>query len=166
VNETIGTDAVFDVFATEARPGLLWLAFTLCHNWHEAEDLVQITLWRIFRHWPGLHDLGHLQGYTRRTLINAYLASRRTSRWSSEVLVAATPEPPPAEGHIDERLILMAAVRHLPPSQQQIVAMRYWADLSVGQTASALGCSVGNVTSQTTRALRSLRVFLDETGGR
>ena len=35
--------------------------------------------------------------------------------------------------------------------------LRYFVDLSVEQTAQALGCSTGNVKSQTARALRKLR---------
>jgi DNA-directed RNA polymerase specialized sigma24 family protein len=42
--------------------------------------------------------------------------------------------------------------------------MRYWADLSVDQTAELLGCSPGNVKSQSARALDKLRVVLGESG--
>ncbi|MEU3498611.1 sigma factor-like helix-turn-helix DNA-binding protein [Kitasatospora cineracea] len=35
--------------------------------------------------------------------------------------------------------------------------MRYYCDLSVEQTAAELGCSSGNVKSQSSRALEALR---------
>lgn len=158
----IDADVGFDTFATDVRAGLLRQAYRLCLDWHESEDLVQATLWRIFRHWAALNDQAHLHGYARRTLINVYLASRRAVRRSCEILVDAVPESPHAESQTEERLVLVAALRRLPPSQQQIVTMRYLADLSVGQTASVLGCTAGNVTSQATRALRSLRSFMDD----
>jgi DNA-directed RNA polymerase specialized sigma24 family protein len=42
------------------------------------------------------------------------------------------------------------------------VILRYWADQSVDQTAALLGCTPGNVKSQSARALDKLRVLLDE----
>ncbi len=35
--------------------------------------------------------------------------------------------------------------------------LRYWLDLTEAQAAATLGCSVGNVKSQTSRALAKLR---------
>jgi DNA-directed RNA polymerase specialized sigma24 family protein len=45
------------------------------------------------------------------------------------------------------------------------VVLRYWEDLSEGQVAEALGCSVGNVKSQVSRALTKLRAHADLIGG-
>ena len=50
----------------------------------------------------------------------------------------------------------------LPPKARVVVVMRYWADLSVDQTAELLGCSPGNVKSQSARALSKLRPMLDD----
>ena len=38
-----------------------------------------------------------------------------------------------------------------------MVVLRYWLDLSETETAAALGCSVGTVKSQASRALAALR---------
>ena len=43
-----------------------------------------------------------------------------------------------------------------------MVVLRYWADMSVEQVAAALGCSPGNVKSQSSRALGKLRVVLGD----
>jgi DNA-directed RNA polymerase specialized sigma24 family protein len=42
------------------------------------------------------------------------------------------------------------------------VVLRYWADLSVEQLAAVLGCSPGNVKSQSARALDKLRAVLGD----
>jgi DNA-directed RNA polymerase specialized sigma24 family protein len=40
--------------------------------------------------------------------------------------------------------------------------LRYWEDLSVEQVADLLGCSTGNVKSQSARALDKLRAVLGD----
>ena len=41
-----------------------------------------------------------------------------------------------------------------------MLVLRFWEDLSVEQTAEALGCSTGNVKSQSARGLTRLRELL------
>ena len=60
------------------------------------------------------------------------------------------------------RRALMAALEKLPPRQRACVVLRYFEDLDVAATASALGCSQGTVKSQTSRALDSLRSMFSE----
>ncbi len=45
----------------------------------------------------------------------------------------------------------------LPPRQRQVVAARFYADLSVTDTAVAMGCAEGTVKSLTSKALANLR---------
>ncbi|WP_232795073.1 sigma-70 family RNA polymerase sigma factor [Kitasatospora sp. NRRL B-11411] len=54
-------------------------------------------------------------------------------------------------------LDLREALATLPPRQRATVVLRYYCDLTVEQTAAELGCSSGNVKSQSSRALESLR---------
>jgi RNA polymerase sigma factor (sigma-70 family) len=62
----------------------------------------------------------------------------------------------------EERIVVLAALDTLPPKSRAVVVLRYWADLSVDQVAEVLGCSAGNVKSQSARALDKLRVVLGE----
>jgi sigma-70-like protein len=61
--------------------------------------------------------------------------------------------------------MVLAALAMLPPRSRAVVVLRYWADLSVDQVAVILGCSPGNVRSQSARALAKLRVLLGDAGG-
>ena len=56
----------------------------------------------------------------------------------------------------------MRALADLPPRQRACVVLRYFEDLTVADTAAALGCSEGTVKSQTSRALDSLRSMFED----
>jgi DNA-directed RNA polymerase specialized sigma24 family protein len=60
------------------------------------------------------------------------------------------------------RMVLLDALATLPPRSRAVVVLRYWADLSVDQAAAVLGCSPGNVKSQSARALDRLRAVLGD----
>jgi RNA polymerase sigma factor (sigma-70 family) len=55
---------------------------------------------------------------------------------------------------------MVQALAELPVRQREVVVLRFFADLSVEQTATALGCSTGTVKSYTSRALARLRNVL------
>jgi RNA polymerase sigma-70 factor (sigma-E family) len=138
-----------------------WLhreAYRLCRDWHEAEDLVQVTLWRVYRRWERLTEQEQLTAYTRRTLLHAYLSEHRRPRWKYEISQPQLPDTGgPAPTHaVEERVTLAAGLNRLGPRQRAVVVLRFYADLSVEQTAAAMGCSTGTVTSQTHRALNAL----------
>jgi RNA polymerase sigma factor (sigma-70 family) len=57
---------------------------------------------------------------------------------------------------------LAAAVGRLPRRDREIVALRYFAELSEAETAQALRCPVGTVKSRLSRALRRLRTEMVE----
>jgi DNA-directed RNA polymerase specialized sigma24 family protein len=56
---------------------------------------------------------------------------------------------------------VLDALVTLPPKGRAVVVLRYWADQSIEQVAATLGCSTGNVKSQSARALAKLRELLD-----
>lgn len=56
----------------------------------------------------------------------------------------------------------------MPPKQRAVLVMRFFEGLDVTGAAQALGCSEGNVKSQTARGLANLKQVLErevETNG-
>ena len=84
------------------------------------------------------------------------------ARFSPTGFPSARSEPPAPE----TRIVVLNALATLPPKSRAVVVLRYWADLSVEQVAAALGCSPGNVKSQSARALDKLRVVLGDVDDR
>ncbi|MER7443534.1 sigma-70 family RNA polymerase sigma factor [Micromonospora avicenniae] len=85
----------------------------------------------------------------------------RRLRWSRVVLGASPPERRTEPSDPTERLTLVAALRQVPPRQRAVLVLRYFQDLSVEDTARALGCSAGTVKSQAAKGLAALRAVLD-----
>lgn len=151
----------FAEFAEAASLQLRRTAFLLCGNWHTAEDLVQTTLAKVFVSWRKIRRRDAVRAYAARTLVNTYLADKRSKR-TSEILTDRLPERP-AEPHAPEtRMVVLSALATLPPRARAVVVLRYWDDLSVEQVAAVLGCSQGNVKSHAAWALGKLRAVLDE----
>lgn len=150
----------FSEFAEAAAPRLRRTAFLLCGDWHTAEDLVQSALAKVFVAWRRIQRQDAAHAYATRTLMNCYLSDRRLKR-PVEILTDQLPESQSTAPGPETRLVVLAALATLPPKARAVVVLRYWMDLSIDDVASLLGCSTGNVRSQSTRALAKLRDELE-----
>lgn len=153
-------EAEFEGFVQAIRHWLRREAYDICGDWHEADDLVQMALCKVYQRWDRLDRRTELGAYARRVVVRSFLTERRRSRWRHEVatLVAADAVlAPGSHTAVDDRALLLPALQRLGARQRAVVTLRFLRDFSVEQTAQALGCSTGTVTSQTVRALETLR---------
>jgi RNA polymerase sigma-70 factor (sigma-E family) len=152
-------DQAFSGFAVSARGRLRRTAYLLCGDWDRAADHTQEALIRVYVNWPRLERNGGEMAYARTAVVSAFLdASRKRSSRERPV----TPDATVASSEdvakaVTDREALMTALSALPEGQRACVVLRYFEDLDVRETAAVLGCSEGNVKSQTSRALASLR---------
>lgn len=140
-------------------PALVRYATALCGNPTEGEELVQSALVRVALRWPFVRDKDNPDGYVRRAIVNGYLTTWRRVR-SRETLVDEVPETATtADGTagVDEVMTVRRALAGLPPRQRAVLVLRYLEDRSEQETAELLGCSVGTVKSQASKALAKLR---------
>jgi RNA polymerase sigma-70 factor (sigma-E family) len=154
-------EGAFRGFAVTRRPSLRRTAFLLCGDWHQADDLVQTALVKLYVSWPRIRASEPPDGYTHRILVRCFLDERRRP-WRRESPVETLEETGAAAHPTDELLDLRAALARLPRRQRATLLMRFWLDASVAQTAEALGCSEGTVKSQTARAVNTLRELLGD----
>ncbi|GIG91718.1 SigE family RNA polymerase sigma factor [Plantactinospora endophytica] len=135
-------------------------AYLLCRDWHTADDLVSITLGKLYRHWRRVRAMESVDGYVRGMLTNAWLDECRRP-WRRE---KATDDPPDSadqtvhEYALSDREMLLDLLRQLPPRRRAVVVLRFYCDLSVEETAQVLGISTGTVKSQAARGLEHLRL--------
>lgn len=151
----------FERFAARVSPALLRSAYLLSGDRGHAEDLLQTTLWRTAQHWEEIHRSP--DAYAHQVLVNLSRDRRRDlgRRPEEAALGESTAEP---ARDVSERLIerdaMTRAVRRLPRRQREVLVLRFFLDLSVGETAVALGASEGAVKSHTARALVRMRQLL------
>jgi len=152
-------DAEFEAYVAAARPRLRRLAYSLCGDWHAADDVVQTALAKLYVVWPRVARASDQDAYVRRTVARTTIdESRRPWRRERSGL----------DGH--DRAIeevspphdLIGALQRLPEMQRKTVVLRHWLGLSVAETARDLGISEGTVKSHTSRALAALHELLDE----
>jgi RNA polymerase sigma-70 factor (sigma-E family) len=151
----------FTEFVAASGARLRRTAFMLCGNWHTAEDLTQTALAKVFASWRRIGRPDSVHAYAERTLVNTYLAHRRT-RSARELVTSQLPEHPVEPAGADLRLVVLDALAQLGPRARAAVILRYWEDLSVDQVAALMGCSPGTVKSLCSRALDKLRPLLGD----
>jgi RNA polymerase sigma-70 factor (sigma-E family) len=154
-------DRAFAEYFAARSDAMRGTAYLLCGDWHRAEDLTQLAFTKLYLAWERVSRHDVLDGYTRRTLVRTFLDERRRGWFRRELVTDAPPErADPARGRAEERLVLLDALREVPPRQRAVLVLRYWEDLSVEETAELLGCSTGTVKSQASRGLDALRSAL------
>jgi RNA polymerase sigma-70 factor (sigma-E family) len=146
----------FEEFVAAAGDRLLRTAYLLTRDHALAEDLLQTALTRSWSAWRRID--GDAEPYVRKVLVNTY-ASWWRRKWNGEHPTEVLPDVThdPLDGHA-ERRDLWSALGRLPRRQRAAVVLRYYEGLTEVETADVLGCSVGTVKSQTSRALAKLRV--------
>jgi RNA polymerase sigma-70 factor (ECF subfamily) len=60
--------------------------------------------------------------------------------------------------------IIEKEIEKLPPRQREAFLMRYWEDMDIAETASAMGCSEGSVKTHCSRATHVLAAALKAKG--
>jgi RNA polymerase sigma-70 factor (sigma-E family) len=152
-------------FVTAKAGQLFKVAYFICGNWHDAQDLLQTSLAKLYVAWHRIERIETADAYARKILLRTYLSQRRLKR-SSELAVdmhdlgARLVEP--GTDH-ELHLTLITALRQLPPRNRTVVVLHYLEGHSLAAIADLLGISESAVKSLNTRSLRQLRAQLGDT---
>jgi RNA polymerase sigma-70 factor (sigma-E family) len=153
----------FEEFAQARSPHLLRSAWLLCGDVHQAEDLVQETLAKVYVRWHRRVGgrIDNPAAYTQTALVRTFLSARR--RKSSRELPYAEPpdaEHPDSAPSTDLQLQVAEALSGLAPADRAVLVLRYLEDRSVTDVAHLLGVSEGAVRNRSMRALDRVRPLL------
>mgnify|MGYP000179747658 CR=1 FL=1 len=150
----------FDEFVLARSSGLLRTAYLVCGDRHQAEDVLQTALAKLYLSWDKVRDRGAVDAYVRRIIVNETTSSWRRPWHRRERATDVLPETATHHDTYDDggSAALWDVVRSLPPQARAVVVLRYFEDLTEAQTAQVLGCSVGTVKSQASKAFAKLRI--------
>lgn len=156
-------DAAYVEFVAARQAHFRRIAYALCGDWTQAEDLLQVALIKLYLAWPRVKRDGREEAYVRKILVRANIDETRRP-WRRERPVEALPEradpPPPDCDHGG----LLEALLELPLMQRRTVILRHWLGLSVEETAAELGIATGTVKTHSARALDRLQLTLTKEG--
>jgi RNA polymerase sigma-70 factor (sigma-E family) len=151
-------DEEFSAYMAARQPSLMRTAYLLTGDRHQAEDLVQTSLAKLYLAWDRVHDRESIDGYVRRILVNENNSLWRRAWKRREVATDRLPEAATRDTYDEGRSsALWDIVQTLPRKARAVVVLRYYEELTEAETADLLGISIGTVKSQTSRALAALR---------
>lgn len=152
-------DAEFTAFVQARWNALYRTAYLMVGEHAAAEDLVQTALSKAYVSWAKVSAARSPDAYVRTILVNTATSWFRRRSWSERPTdrfpEVATDTAGVAEA--DDRDWLLHELAKLPLRQRTAVVLRFYDDLSVAETAAAMGCGEGSVKRQTHLALNKLR---------
>ncbi|GAB6897193.1 sigma-70 family RNA polymerase sigma factor [Kineosporia succinea] len=160
-----GHDALLDALVAEHARALLAYTESLINDHYLAEDIVQETLIRAWRH-AGVLDSskGSVRGWLLTVARNLAIDRVRSASSRHEsVGTEHRPEPLPGGVHPDHADQVVATqvtddlLRHLTPEHRDVIRATCLNGLTAKETALALGIPVGTVKSRRHYALSVLR---------
>jgi RNA polymerase sigma-70 factor (sigma-E family) len=157
--------ALEQLYAAHWR-SLVRLAVLLVRDHGLAEEIVQDAFVAVHDRWHRLRDPGRGLAYLRQAVVNRARSALRhravvERHAASERAVTRTRAGADDDALVTERrTAVLAAMQALPDRQREVLALRYYADLSEAEIADALGISRGSVKSHASRGAAALRTTL------
>jgi RNA polymerase sigma-70 factor (sigma-E family) len=145
---------------------LVRLASLLVEDLGTCEELVQDAFVAVLSRSAAVREPARAPAYLRSAVLNgarSHLrrgAVRRRPRPSEAVEEQRSPESSTLVA--DEHAAVLAALRSLPDRQREVLALRYYLDLTEAEIAATLGIAPGTVKTHAQRGLAALHVALED----
>ncbi len=179
-----GDKAAFSELVQRYGHSVLGYLYHMTGNRDQAEDLFQETFKKVHEKghtFRGEHFKSWLFTIATRTAIDAGRRRRRANTISLNQEVDCGPQdgptlaavtvaedaPDPAEEMIreEQKMQVRQAIEALPVRQRATLVLAYYQQLSYREVARVLGCSIGTVKTQMSRALGTLARKLPDSVG-
>ncbi|MFF9580482.1 sigma-70 family RNA polymerase sigma factor [Streptomyces achromogenes] len=159
---------VRELYAEHGTALLAYAARRLGNDLHRAQDLVQETAVRAWRHGPALTlSADGIRPWLFRVLRNLVIDEHRARAARPDVLHELDDVVVPVADGTDRALtaqVVREALTELTAQQREILHLTYFRGLSVTQVSECLGIPPGTVKSRTYYAMRALQRTLTARG--
>lgn len=152
----------------EYGDALLRMCFLYLKDHAMAEDAVQETFLRAFRHQDDFQGKSSVKTWITRIAINV-CKDMLTDPWArhrsdENLLDEAAPEPSFSS---EDRYVISGKIANLPPKYKEVILLHYYQELKLSEIAEILGESEATIKTRLKRARDMLRselkgVFDDE----
>jgi RNA polymerase sigma-70 factor, ECF subfamily len=174
-NAKTGDPCAFELLVQRHEGKIFSLAQRMTRNREDAEDVVQQSFQKAFIHLRKFEGESLFSTWLTRIAINEALMLLRRKRGSREVplesntgdetaltldIPDAGPNPEDSCLRQEQERILSAAVSGLTPGMRKAIELRELGELSTGETAQAMGLSVGAVKARVFHGRKKLRKTL------
>ena len=168
-------DADFVRLALPLLPAVARVARALTRDAADADDLVQETFLKAFRHWSTFDQSGDCRRWLFAICRNTWFAQRSRQHWLTavgddhelETFAAVSLHKLAREKGVEDLFArhdlgpaIRAAIADLEPSAREVVQLVDVDDLRYEDAADALGIPIGTVRSRLYRARRELQAAL------
>lgn len=154
-----GDARAFTTLVRHHERSLYATAYAITRSQWDAADAVQDALADAYAGIRSLRDPDRFGAWVSRIVVNECNTLLR-----KRVRVVPVEEPPEPQAFVwdgpEDGMDLMRAVQRLSPDHREVVALRYFRDMKLGEIADVLGCPTGTVKSRLNRALASLEAAM------
>jgi RNA polymerase sigma-70 factor, ECF subfamily len=163
VNEAAFPPVSFEAFFEQEREALYRALWLVTRNRFEAEELTQEAFVRVLERWDRVSSLENPAGYLFQTGMNLFRKRYRRARlW--ERLQLPTKESDDAFALVDDRDVLVRALRELSPRQRAAVVLTTVFDYPSEEAGKIMGISDSTVRVLVKRARAELRANVEDDG--
>ena len=162
-------DAAVEELYAAHYTSLVRLSVLLVGDVGTAEEVVQDCFVAMHGRWRSLRDPAKGLAYLRQAVVNRSRSVLRhravATRHAETSAPGRAPEVPAAEHDAlvtEHRAAVLDALRRLPDRQREVLALRYYLDLSEAEIAETLGISRGSVKTHASRGVAALRVAMED----
>jgi RNA polymerase sigma-70 factor (ECF subfamily) len=160
---TSAAPARFEDFFREQHPRLFAALCLTTGSRHEAEEIAQEAFVRVLERWDRVSSLENPAGYLFQTGMNLFRKRYRRARlW--ERLQLPTKESDDAFALVDDRDVLVRALRELSPRQRAAVVLTTVFDHPSEEAGKIMGISDSTVRVLVKRARAELRANVEDDG--
>ena len=158
-------ESLFVSFIRANKERFYYLAYSYTKNEQDALDVVQDSIQKALLSLSTLKDEQHMKSWfykiVVRTAIDFLRKHKRLQVMDHEKLVVISPQQTDTYDNID----LTGALNNLSRSYREVIILRYFEDLKIEDVAHVLDINVNTAKSRLYKALRLLRIELQDEEG-